>query len=260
MSRGRGDNRCMWLLVRPCMMYVRERMFRTVIWCAIFLSGIRRTCLCLSLPLPVASGSFDAFLIPAVTMEIHGGLFLSAAFWEAGAWQGPKMTVIETPSNVSPTARGHKQGHSIFILILKTWTFLTTNKTSQTCQVENYANIKLFLSQNTVSTEGCLGVESAPVVLFSLGIVHSCWRNWRHKLRKSLFSHDSYISIFKKQKSVSQPSRPLSGQLYSASIVILMLENSQVLLYIQLFKNPWRGRYFSSFPYSSKGTEDYSGC
>lgn len=140
-------------------------------------------------PLPVVASSccIGKFWCIFNSSGYHGNTwraFLSAAFWEAGAWQGPKMTVIETPSNVSPTARGQRQGHSIFILILKTWTFLTTNKTSQTCQVENYANIKLFLSQNTVSTEGCLGV-GVPVVRFIRGLYFCCWRNWRHELRNS---------------------------------------------------------------------------
>lgn len=48
-------------------------------------------------------------------MEMHPppslSFFVSAALWKAGAWRGPKVTVVEMCSNVSPTARAQKQGH-----------------------------------------------------------------------------------------------------------------------------------------------------
>lgn len=78
-------------------------------------------------------------------MEMQGfGVFLSAVLWKAGVWHGPKVTVVETRSNVSPSARGQKQGHSTSIHILKEWTSFTTNKLLRPANCKNI-NKQLFL-------------------------------------------------------------------------------------------------------------------
>lgn len=136
---GEGNDMCTWLLVHWCK-YVKDGdvSYNGVMW---YIS-VRHPANTLS-PAVIASfcchslffalGSFDAFLIPLVTMEMQGWRFVSCTIkgrCMAGTQGDSSWNTfsVETCSNVSATARAQKQGHIISILILKEQTSPPTNK------------------------------------------------------------------------------------------------------------------------------------